>query len=83
MDDDDELECVPLEPMPFSVHNAAIHVCCALAGIADCVSDMFSGIAREFGHAANHRFERWKAKDEGEKFAAEVMQTIGGLDSQG
>lgn len=82
-EEDGEVAYEVLEPAPFSLLNVAGHTCVALSGIASCVSEMFSMYAKEFGHAANHRFFRWRAKDEGEKFASDVLKTVAGLDEMG
>lgn len=91
MDDDEEFEEVDydedefevLAPLPFNGWSVAAHVGFALAGIFSCVGDLFADIGQEFAHAANHSVTRWRAKDEGEKFASEVLSGLAGLDSQG
>lgn len=79
-DDDDTdgltLEFEPIEPARFSWWDTAIHVGVCLSNMAACLVDLFDAVTQQCCAAANLKVNQEQARDEGEKFAADVLSAL-------
>lgn len=74
--DEEDGEGTPYAPMPFSPLMLATDLATLACNIFAALSDCAEGIAKNFAHAHNKRVQDLDRRNDGEKFAQEILSGL-------